>query len=83
MTGNGNGADRQEQAVGIYVLPTEEDVPPRAVFVVDVAPGFKAAVGGVQYTDNAWRYPDGSEVAEELARAITEHAESLGVEWDH
>lgn len=69
--------------IGIYVLPTEEDKPPRAAFIVDVAPGLSTAVGGAEYTDGAWRYPDGREVEEELAQAITEHAESLGVEWDH
>lgn len=76
-------AQRVTPQVGIYVLPTEEDKPPRAAFVVEVAPGMQAAVGGAQYVDDAWRYPDGTEVPEELASAITEHAESLGVEWDH
>lgn len=69
--------------VGIYVLPTEEGKPPRAAFVLEVAPGMQAAVGGAAYTDGAWRYQDGREVEEELAAQITEHAESLGVEWEH
>lgn len=73
----------QMPEIGIYVLPTEEDLPPRAAFVIEVAPGMTAAVGGASYTDGAWRYPDGREVEEGLADAITEHAESLGVEWDH
>ena len=76
-------AERSKAAVGIYVLPTEEDKPPRAAFVVEVAPGIQTAVGGAQYTDGAWRYEDGREVEDELADEITAHAESLGVEWDH
>ena len=72
--------DRQ---VGIYVLPTQEDLPPRAAFLVDIAPGVQAAIGGVEWSDDAWRFPDGSEVEADLAQAITEHAEALGVEWDH
>ena len=69
--------------VGIYVMPTEDDLPPRAAFLIEIAPGIQAAIGGAEYTDDAWRYPDGKEVEEELAQAITEHAEELGVEWDH
>ena len=72
-----------ERQVGIYVLPTEEDKPPRAAFLIDIAPGVQAAIGGAQYTDGAWRYPDGTEVEDDLGEAITEHAEALGVEWDH
>lgn len=68
---------------GIYVLPTEDDLPPRAVFLVEVANGVQAPVGGAAYIDDAWRYPDGTEVQDDLAQAITDHAESLGVEWDH
>lgn len=74
--GNGNGA---AQEIGIYVMPTEEEMPPRAVFITPS----KQVVGGAVYLDDAWRYPDGTEVPEELAEAITDHAESLGVEWDH
>lgn len=82
--GNGNGAGAPQQAaVGIYILPTEEGLPPRAAFIVPVAPGVEAAVFGAQYTDGAWRYPDGSEIEQELADAITKHAEELGVEWEH
>lgn len=69
--------------VGIYVLPSEEGLPPRAAFVVEFAPGVQGALGGVAYIDGAWRFPNGQEVEEELAKAITEHAENLGVEWDH
>lgn len=75
--------ERSSQAVGIYVLPTEEGAPPRALFLIEIGPGVKAPVGGAAYLDGAWRYPDGSEVEDELADQITEHAESLGVEWDH
>jgi len=83
MTNNGNGNGTTEQAVGIYVLPSEEGVPPRAAFLVEVSPGVTAAIGGVEYTNEAWRYPDGTEVEEELGNAITAHAEELGVEWEH
>lgn len=73
-SGNGSSAP----PIGIYVMPTEQDLPPRAAFIVNGTP-----VGGAAYIDDAWRYPDGSEVEEDIARAITEHAEELGVEWDH
>jgi hypothetical protein len=81
--GNGNGSSSPPQEVGIYVLPSEEGVPPRAAFLGEVAPGVIVAVGGVEYTDGAWRYPNGEEVETELADAITAHAEELGVEWEH
>lgn len=73
----------QQPEVGIYVMPTEEGLPPRAAFVMEVVPGIQTAVGGATYKDGAWRYQDGREVEEELAAQITAHAESLGVEWDH
>jgi hypothetical protein len=69
--------------MSIYVLETEEGLPPRAAFLVEVAPGIQGAIGGAAYIDDAWRYPDGEEVEEELAEAITAHAEELGVEWEH
>ncbi len=75
--------ERGRPQVAIYVMPTEEDLPPRAAFLMEVAPGIQAAVGGAEYTDGAWRYPDGSEVEGELGQQITEHAENLGVEWEH
>lgn len=76
-------AQQAAPSVSIYVLPTEEDLPPRAVFLVDAGDNVKAPIGGAEYVDGAWRYSDGSEVPNELAEAITAHAESLGVEWDH
>lgn len=82
MFGNGNGGP-EPQPLGIYVLPTEEDLPPRAVFLTELAPGLTAVVGEVAYIEDAWRHANGEEVVEELAEAITAHAESLGVEWDH
>lgn len=69
--------------VGIYVMPTEDDKPPRAAFIMDIAPGVTVAIGGAAYEDDAWRFPDGTEVPDELGEAITQHAEELGVEWDH
>lgn len=83
MTSNGNGNGGVQQQVGIYVLPSEEGVPPRAAFIAEISPGVTVAVNGAEYTDGAWRYPNGDEVEEELAEAITTHAEELGVEWDH
>lgn len=74
--GNGNGAP---QEFGIYVLETEDNLPPRAVFIT----ADRQVIGGAAYINDAWRYADGEEVPEPLADAITEHAESLGVEWDH
>lgn len=79
MSGNGNG----KHDISIYVLPTEEGQPPRAVFLVDVAPGVHGVIEQVAYVDGAWRHPNGDEVLAEIAESITEHAESLGVEWDH
>lgn len=76
--GNGNG-HYDSQEIGIYVLPTEDDLPPRAAFITSD----RQVVGGAIYIEDAWRFQDGTEVPEELADAITEHAESLGVEWDH
>ena len=81
MTTNGNG--KNPPPVGIYVLPTEEELPPRAVFLQELSPGVQVSIGGAAYVDDAWRYPDGNEVEDDLAQAITEHAESLGVEWEH
>lgn len=78
--GNGNGKSAEPQMMSIYVLPTEEGLPPRAVFLTEVAPGVQMPVGGVAYTDDAWRDQNGNAVDDELAEAITEHAESLGVE---
>lgn len=78
-TGNGNG----EQEYGIYVLPTEEDLPPRAMFLTEVMLGIQMPINGAAYVDGAWRYPDGTEVEGDLAAAITAHAEDLGVEWEH
>jgi hypothetical protein len=83
MTGNGNGNGNKPKPVGIYVMPTEEDQPPRAAFLLETSPGVTVAVGGVTFIEGAWRYPNGDEVEEELAQAITEHAEELGVEWEH
>lgn len=87
MTTNGNGngesSDNNPQMVSIYVLPTEEDMPPRAVFLAEVFPGVQSPIGGAAYIDDAWRYPNGAEVEDELAEMITTHAEELGVEWDH
>lgn len=76
-------ATRSNQNVAIYVMPTEEGLPPRAVFLVEVFPDVQAPIGGAAYMDSAWRYPNGQEVEEELAQAITQHAEALGVEWEH
>lgn len=68
----------------IYVLPTEEGLPPRAVLIPlaisepgepMVALGLPVAVA---YEDECWRI-DGEPVPEDANEAITQHAESLGV----
>jgi len=72
--------------VSIYVLPTEEDRPPRAVLhtgpVDDEAEGVVTRVVVTWSRDmGTWLSPDGLPVPSELAEAITTHAKNLGVEW--
>ena len=63
----------------IYVLPTEEHLPPRAVLLED-----EQADGGPLVT---WSHDSGTwmlgelPVPPELGEAITAHARALGVEW--
>lgn len=68
----------------IYVLPTEENIPPRAIIGQIVPTQGGAAITGVQAT---WSHDVGTWVNEEsipfpqeLADMITEHAKALGVE---
>jgi hypothetical protein len=76
-----------EELVHIYVLPTEEGLPPRALVwpeSMQTDPGkipldasvlvWTADVGG-------WTM-QGTPVPSELGDAITQHAKDLGVEWD-
>jgi hypothetical protein len=62
----------------IYVLPTEEGKPPRAL----VGEAVQGALMGVQVEwsgeDGRWKF-DGEPLEDELSEAITEHARSLGV----
>lgn len=62
--------------LSIYVMPTEEGLPPRAL----VQTGDGTPLSAV-YEDEkeAWTI-EGEEVPDELSQAITDHARNLGVE---
>lgn len=65
----------------IYVQPTEEGLPPRALLVPFQQAGPFTAVGdpiAAIYEDDEWKI-NGESVDDEVGAAITEHAESLGV----
>lgn len=70
----------EPQALEIYVLPTEQGMPPRAV--VGVSDG-RAIMGSmaVWTADVGMWTLNGDPLPEELSDAITEHAKSLGVDW--
>jgi hypothetical protein len=59
--------------ISIYVMPTEEGLPPRAL--VETPFGVTAT----RYEGGKWTTEDG-DVIEELAEVITAHAKELGVE---
>lgn len=67
----------------IYVLPTEENIPPRAI--LGSLDEEESTITGVQVLWSndigTWATPDGLPVPPELAEMITGHAKSLGVEW--
>lgn len=80
----------EDQAVNIYILPSEPNLPPRAVLFeetedeVELPDGGKATVAkGVQVT---WSYDMGTwgsagvPLPSDMADAITAHARSLGVD---
>lgn len=72
----------------IYVLPTEENLPPRAVLfdgpmvVMDSDEGLIVAGTLSTWSSDigAWTV-GGLPLPQELSEAITAHAKSLGVEW--
>jgi hypothetical protein len=68
----------------IYVMPTEEGLPPRAIVGAIMQEEQGIAIAGAMATWNAdtgvWMI-EGQAVPEDMGEAITEHAKSLGVEW--
>lgn len=65
----------------IYVLPTEEGVPPRAILGEAVGQNMLVEATAVWSNDaGAWMV-EGVPVDQELGDLITAHAKSLGVEW--
>lgn len=72
--------------VAIYVMPTEEGLPPRAL-IYSANPGEDEGAVAVTGVIAAWSRDagawmvDGLPLPSELGGAITEHAKSLGVEW--
>lgn len=58
----------------IYVMPTEEGLPPRAMLL----PLLGGVPVAVVYDEDEWKI-EGEPVDEELNEVITEHAKSLGV----
>lgn len=71
----------------IYVMPTEEGKPPRALLaqdIVEVDGGMMAvgvAVQAVWSSDSGAWFVDGEPIDPEIGEAITNHAKELGVEW--
>lgn len=61
---------------GIYILPTEEGLPPRALLIPIIGD-----VIAVQYLDGNWTI-ENEPVPADLDEAITQHALSLGVEME-
>jgi hypothetical protein len=64
----------------IYVLPTEEGLPPRAVIGEQASGGIRGPLATWSRDSGAWEV-GGVPVPDELGEAITDHAKSLGVEW--
>lgn len=80
----------QAYEVGIYVLPTEGNRPPRAALlteevVVETEEIIMAMASTTEVTwsrdTGTWEFDDGTPVHPELGEAITDHAKDLGVEW--
>lgn len=84
-------ADEQEgQMISIYVMPTEEGKPPRAILysmpveTIEDARALSTVEGALATWSRdmgVWQMPDGTIVPEDIGNAITEHAKNLGVEW--
>lgn len=69
---------------GIYVLPTEEGLPPRAILTDDTDVQLGDRIEGtlvVWSRDSGVWELNGVPLPSELGGAITAHAVSLGVEW--
>jgi hypothetical protein len=80
-------SDESQQApLGIYVLPSEPNVPPTAVIaevIIPAADGVMAINGATAIWNadmGAWCI-EGNPVPQEVGDAITAHAKALGVEW--
>lgn len=78
--------------ISIYVLPTEEGKPPRAILMsLDMQqPESENDPVMIQLTEKhvqwsfdtgAWMDDGGIPAPQEISDAITEHAKNLGVEW--
>jgi len=68
----------------IYVLPTEEGLPPRAMVGQMIELEDREAVATALATwvaDNGRWEIEGTPVPNDMGEAITEHAKTLGVEW--
>lgn len=74
-----------EVAISIYVLPSEQNQPPRAMLIKGEVPQVEPGdeIQGVLVTwqsdSGVWTYEGGMPLDAELGAAVTEHAKSLGV----
>jgi hypothetical protein len=71
--------------MSIYVLPTEENVPPTAILIMGMAltPDGLVPMGeAVTWSQDmgTWMREEGTPVDADLGKAITEHAKELGVQ---
>lgn len=83
--------EARQYAVAIYVLPTQEGMPPRARLMAGVVMSEesddKVLVAAVDQHEAIWSRDmgtwtvDGIPVQQDLADDITAHAKDLGVEW--
>lgn len=75
----GHEAEDTTGVVSIYVLPTEEGMPPRAVIGEDMGDTISGSVAVWTADMGTWTM-GGIPLPQELAEAISAHAGSLGVE---
>lgn len=87
--------DQDGEAIGIFIMPSEDGVPPRAILFtapqmrkIEVADGVEAIAlelsqGTVTWSRDlcAWISERGTAVPTVLGEAITARAKELGVEW--
>lgn len=74
----------QEQVISIFVLPTEEGQPPRAILANGEIVRRAMLTGSIVTWSRdlgAWVSTEGMPLPPDLGDDITEHAKSLGVEW--